>query len=434
MKTSKQLIEERSTFTAKIAELSAKTTLTDAEQTELRTAMQAEERLNGEVELSLQLEKRAAEQAAQAAKVAGLPTSTPEKNEMRNFSLGKIIEARSENREVSGLEKELLQDSKNEARNAGLEPKGIYLSQNILDAMWEKRTMSAGSSTAGGNTIQTDKVGFFKALYAKTVMAGLGAKYYTGLSHNTDLTGLGTGVTVGWATEVADFSAGDAVTASRSMTPKRMGAYIDLSKQLLIQNPQMESEVLDSFMSAIAVKLEAAVIAGASNGPTGILATSGIQDVAIGTNGGAPTLAKILELVQKLGTANADTAALKFLINPKVEAKLKQTPIDSGSGAMIMAYQQYFTGTPGIIDGKYTAITSNVPSNLDKGTSTGVCSAIICGDFSKVAIAQFGGIDMIIDPFSQAIGGKTRIVANTYWDSAITTPAALGAILDATTT
>jgi len=434
MKTSKQLIEERSTFTAKIAELSAKETLTDAEQTELRNAMTSEEKLRDESELALQLEKRNAEIAAKAIAPVSHDLGNNGQKEMRNFSLGKIIEARSENREVSGLEKELLQDSKNEARNAGLEPKGIYLSQNILDAMWEKRTMSAGNSTAGGNTIQTDKVGFFKALYAKTVMAGLGAKYYMGLSHNTDLTGLGTGVTVGWATEVADFSAGDAVTASRSMTPKRMGAYIDLSKQLLIQNPQMEAEVLDSFMSAIAVKLEAAVIAGASNGPTGILATSGIQNVAIGNNGGAPTLAKILELVQSLGTANADVNMLKFLINPKVEAKLKQTAIDSGSGAMIMAYQNYFQGTPGVIDGKYTAITSNVPSNLEKGSSGAVCSAIICGDFSKVAIAQFGGIDMIIDPFSQAIGGKTRIVANTYWDSAITTPAALGAILDATTT
>lgn len=68
MKTSKQLIEERSTFTAKIAELSAKETLTDAEQTELRNAMTSEEKLHGEVELALQLEKRNAEQAALEAR------------------------------------------------------------------------------------------------------------------------------------------------------------------------------------------------------------------------------------------------------------------------------------------------------------------------------------------------------------------------------
>ena len=124
---------------------------------------------------------------------------------------------------------------------------------------------------------------------------------------------------------------------------------------------------------------------------------------------------------------------IKFLINPKVESKLKQTSIDTGSGAMIMSYQNYFTGTPGVIDGRYTAVTSNVPSNLTKGSTSGTCSAILAGDFSKVALAQFGGMDMIIDPFSQAIGGKVRIVANTFWDCAITNPEAMGAILDATT-
>ena len=435
MKTSKQLIEERSIYTAKIAELSAKETLTDAEQTELRNALNSESKLTENVETALTLEKRNANDAANAAKVAGAGLGDNGKKEARNFQLGKVISSMVSNSPVSGVEKEMIQDSAAEARSQGIVTKGIYLSENILNSMYEKRTMSAGSSTAGGNTIQTDKVGFFKALYAKRVLEQLGVKYYTGLSHNTDLTGFSAGVVTGWATEVANLAAGDATTASRSMTPHRLGAYVDLSNQLLIQNPQMEAEVLDSFMSSIYVAVEAAVIngTGASGQPLGILGTSGIQDVAIGTNGGAPTLAKILELVQKIQTANADPNMIKFLINPKVEAKLKQTSIDTGSGAMIMSYQNYFTGTPGVIDGRYTAVTSNVPSNLTKGSTSGTCSAILAGDFSKVALAQFGGMDMIIDPFSQAIGGKVRIVANTFWDCAITSPEAMGAILDATT-
>jgi hypothetical protein len=164
------------------------------------------------------------------------------------------------------------------------------------------------------------------------------------------------------------------------------------------------------------------------------LGTAGIQNIAIGTNGGAPSYAKILELVQSLGTANANVEELKFLINPKVEAKLKQTAIDSGSGAMIMAYQQYFSGTPNVIDGKMTGVTSNVPSNLSKGSTTGVCSAIICGEFSKSVIGQFGGMDLVIDPYTLARNGQTRIVANTYFDCAFEQPAVFGAILDATTT
>jgi hypothetical protein len=101
---------------------------------------------------------------------------------------------------------------------------------------------------------------------------------------------------------------------------------------------------------------------------------------------------------------------------------------------MIMAYQNYFNGQPGVIDGKITAITSNVPSNLSKGSTTGVCSAIICGEFGKSAIGQFGGMDVIIDPYTLARTGQTRIVANTFWDCAFEQPAVFGAILDATTT
>jgi HK97 family phage major capsid protein len=124
----------------------------------------------------------------------------------------------------------------------------------------------------------------------------------------------------------------------------------------------------------------------------------------------------------------------KFLVNPKVVAKLKQTVIDAGSGAMIMPYMNYFMGQPEQIAGKETFGTSNVPSNLTKGTSGAVCSAIIYGDFENLVVGQYGGIDLVIDPTSQAIGGKTRIVMNQYVGVAVKQPAAFAAILDATTT
>jgi HK97 family phage major capsid protein len=249
------------------------------------------------------------------------------------------------------------------------------------------------------------------------------------------LTGFSAGVTAGWATEVADASAGDPTTASRSISPKRLTAYVDLSKQLLLQdNFSIQNYTVQSFMKAFAVAIEAAAIngSGSSGQPTGLLGTSGIGSVAIGTNGGAPTLAKILELIQVVESANAGMNG-KFLVNPKVVAKLKQTVIDSGSGAMIMPYMNYFMGQPEQIAGKETYSTSNVPSTLTKGSTSGTCSAIIYGDFENLVIGQYGGIDLVIDPASQAIGGKTRIVMSQYVGVAVKQPAAFAAILDATT-
>jgi HK97 family phage major capsid protein len=311
---------------------------------------------------------------------------------------------------------------------------GLYLSNKFMQV--EKRTMSAGSSTAGGNFIATEKIGFFDALYAKTVLPQLGAVKLEGLAANTDLTGFSAGVTAGWATEVADASSGDPTTASRSISPKRLTAYVDLSKQLLLQNNfSIQQYTTNSFLKAFAVAIEAAAIngSGSSGQPTGLLGTAGIGSVAIGTNGGAPTLAKILELIQVVESANAGMNG-KFLVNPKVVAKLKQTVIDSGSGAMIMPYMSYFMGQPEQIAGKETYSTSNVPSSLVKGTSGSVCSAIIYGDWENLVVGQYGGIDLVVDPASQAIGGKTRIVMNQYVGVAVKQPAAFAAILDATTT
>lgn len=429
MKTSKQLREERSAISSKIDGMSNVENLNDAQKSELRSLVDSEAKLTSEIELALEMEKR-------NATLAGGSVSTAEKRESEKFSFGKLVrelaEGRGDESRITGLEKELVQESAKEKRELGSNGSGLYLSNRFMTV--EKRTMSAGSATAGGNFIATEKIPFFDALYAKTVLEQLGAVKLTGLSANADLTGFSAGVSAGWATEVADAASGDPTTASRSITPKRLTAYVDLSKQLLIQdNYSIEAYTQESFMKAFAVAIEAAAIngSGSSGQPTGLLGTSGIGSVAMGTNGAVPTLAKILELIQVVESANAGMNG-KFLVNPKVVAKLKQTVIDAGSGAMIMSYGPYFGGVNEQIDGKPVFSTSNVPSNLTKGSGTGL-SAIIYGDFENLVVGQYGGIDLVVDTMSQAIGGKTRIVMNQYVGVAVKQPAAFAAIQDVIT-
>jgi HK97 family phage major capsid protein len=243
-----------------------------------------------------------------------------------------------------------------------------------------------------------------------------------------------------WAAENGTQSPTDATIANKSLRPKLLGSAVDISMLLKIQtNGSVDGYFIDGMLKSMAVAYEAAVINGdGSNKPTGILGTSGIQNLAIGTTnaGAAPSLANILALVSLVESANANLSEGKFLINPKTVAKLKQTVIDSGSGAMILAYNQYFGGIQNVIDGYPSFVTSNVPSTLTKGTSAAVCSAIIFGDFSQVVTAQFGGLELSIDEISAAMrrSGKYALTANMYVDSAVKQPAALGAILDATTT
>lgn len=429
MKTLKELREERAALVATLTALQGrlqaeKRSMTTEEGTEFDGVTAKIDGIDTEI--------RRAEKMEELARVAGAPVVDGEEKEARAFSFSKLIHEVGENK-LSGLEKEMVEESAKEARSLGISPNGIYLSNKVMDFKTrEMRTMTAGSATAGGNFIPLEKVGFFDALYAKTVLDQLGATKLTGLSANVDLTGFSTGVSVAWAAETADAASGDPVTAARQLRPSRIAGYSDISKQLLLQNNQsIDQKIIQSFIKALAVAIEAAAIngSGSSNQPLGLLGTSGINSVAMGTNGAVPSLAKVLELVAAVENANAGMNG-KFLINPKLVARLKQTEISSGSGAMIMSYMAYFNGLADQIDGKPVFATTNVPSNLTKGTSGGVCSAMIYGDWENLVVGQFGGVELVVDPFSQAIGNKTRVVVNQHVGIAVQQPAAFGAIVD----
>ena len=75
-----------------------------------------------------------------------------------------------------------------------------------------------------------------------------------------------------------------------------------------------------------------------------------------------------------------------------------------------------------------------MPNNLVKGTSGAVCSAMLFGDFSQVILAYWGGLDLMMDPYSNGTSGGRRVIALLDCDIAIRRAASFAAIKDATTT
>lgn len=442
MKTSKQLKEERAIVANKIETLSKVEGRTEEQTNELRSAISEEERLDNEIEAALEVEKRAAKEAEkaakEAAKLAGNGTGDSEQREMGRFSFSKMV-VESESRNFTGIEKELIQESEKEMRSKNLTARGIYLSDALMTAiMPEKRsTMVTSTTTLGGNLIPLEKLGWFDALFAKSVLDALGVIKLTGLSANADLPGFSVATTAGWANgETGTQTPSNPTVVARQLRPKLLYGAVDISKQLLIQtNQSVDAMVMTDVMASMAQALQLGVIngTGASGQPTGILGTSGIQSVAMGTNGGAISFAKAMALWSAVAQANANLDNCKFLTNPKVYGAATQTPVDTGSGAMIITYNGNFGGMTGKINGYDVLATSSVPSTLDKGSSTGVCSALLFGDFTQVVVGQFGGVDVVVDPYTNARTGTTSITINQYVDVAVKQAAALGAIADITT-
>lgn len=366
--------------------------------------------------------------------------SEREEKELNSFSLLKVVRSQAPNLgfkdKLEGLELEMHQEAQREASRSGAEIKGIGVPLMILKR-WgrtsEKRDMVAGTTTAGGFFRQTDVSSeVIEPLRNKLVTAQAGARVLGGLVGNVDIPTNG-GVSVGWAaTENASSAESTPTIGRRTLTPKRLTGFSDLSVQLIKQvSWDVEAMVRDDYFKAMAVAIDLAALngSGASGQPTGILGTSGIGSVAGGTDGLAPTLAHITKLEEEVAIDNADLGSLFYITNPKVRRKLKNTVVDAGSGLMV--WDRMDRNYP--LNGYGSLITNNMPSTLDKGTSTGVCSAILFGNFNDLLIGMWGGMDVMVNPYTKAKEGQVEIIAAVYADVAVRRAESFAAMLDALT-
>lgn len=77
--------------------------------------------------------------------------------------------------------------------------------------------------------------------------------------------------------------------------------------------------------------------------------------------------------------------------------------------------------------------TNQVPNTLDKGTSTGVCSALIFGNWADLLIGMWGGLDINVDTSTGSTSGTVRVVALQDVDIAVRHAQSFSAMLDALT-
>jgi HK97 family phage major capsid protein len=119
---------------------------------------------------------------------------------------------------------------------------------------------------------------------------------------------------------------------------------------------------------------------------------------------------------------------LAYLTNPKVKAKLASTAKGSGDSVMIMeAPWDRLYGYP-------MGITTHVPSDLTKGSTSGTCSAMIFGDFSQLMMGFWSSPDVLVDPYTGGSAGNTRVIVLQDVDVAVRHAQSFAAVLDYTTT
>ena len=327
-----------------------------------------------------------------------------------------------------GVEKEMHQEAEREARAAKIktEFQGFGVPTMIARGS-ESRDMTVGTTTAGGHTVQTDLGELIPFLDPRLFVQQLGATVLDGLVGNLDLPRNNGDVTTAWEGENDTNAETDPTFEKISLTPKRLGAYTDISKQLLAQSSiSVENWLRGRLSFAIARGKDVAAIngSGSSGQPLGILGTSGIGSVGIGTNGGAPTHDHMVDLETAIATANADMGNLAYLLTPGLVGKLKKTKTDTGSGIFVLP-----SGATDL-NGYNFLKSTLVPSDLTKGSGTALHAAIF-GNWSELLIANWAGYDVVVNPYTKAKEALVELVVNSWTDIAVRHAASFAAIVDA---
>lgn len=310
------------------------------------------------------------------------------------FSLLRAIRNVAENRQQDKVTAAVCNEGMKEMRAAGLNTVG----QIYIPTMETRAAVSVASE--GVDVVATDLYDIIEPLRAKNVLVQAGAKFYTGLTNNAQIPVM-TGSNVNWAGETAAATDGNVLYNNVTLTPKRLTAYVDISKMLLAQDSiGVENAIRQDLINAINSKLENTILgkgAKSATTPAGIF------------NGKTPTKVTDFEglvgLEAKVEEANV-LGGISYIASPSARASFRNM-MKGSRGTAQLAY------TDGTLDGTPVYSTSNVEAKT-----------FVVGDFSNLAIGSWGGLDIVVDNYTQAVNGMIRLVVNAYFDAALIRPEA----------
>ena len=378
----------------------------------------------------------ALEALGQVRKVDATPEVGMSERDIQRFSWLKAVRALANPNDRRAQDEAAfeLECSRAAEKATGRAAQGLMVPHDVL--VGSQRDLVVGTAASGGYLKGTDHMAsaFIDVLRNKSMCVQMGATQMNGLVGDVAIPKRTAGATAYWlSTEATAITEGANTFGQVSLSPKIVGAYVDISYKLSKQSsPDADMLVQNDIAASLATAIDlAALHGGGSEEPTGLASVSGIGSVAGGTNGLAPTYAHILELEQDVAVANADIGSLGYLTNPKVRYKLKQTYTNATYGDKPI----WMGGVNGMgeVNGYKAGCTNQVSSALTKGTSSGVCSAIFFGNWADLILATWGGLDLIVDPYSLSNYGILRIVGLQAVDVNVRHAGSFSVMLDALT-
>jgi HK97 family phage prohead protease len=318
--------------------------------------------------------------------------------EVRQFSIVKAVRALANPHDRKAQEDAAFEFEC--SRATGRNTQGIIVPSDVLNS-YKRDLNSVDESDLFGDDYRGGD--FIDVLRNKSSVMAAGATVLSGLSGDVKIPKKATAASASWVGEGSPVSESEMTVGSISLTPKTVGAFTDVTTQLLAQSSlSVENLIRDDLAQAIAIAMDKAALegTGAAGQPTGILNTAGVNQVA-NFSAANPTFTEVVGLETAIAEDNALMGNLSYILPASMYGALKTTEKASGTA-------QFVVEQGGTING-YNAIISNQATSGN----------LYFGNFSDVIVGLFSGLELVVDPYSNAPSGLIRITARQMMDVAV---------------
>lgn len=242
----------------------------------------------------------------------------------------------------------------------------------------EHRALSEGTDSAGGFTVPVlTSAEFIDRLRAKATVIRAGARTVVLETDKQKIARLLTDPTSSWKVENALTTDTDPSFDSVTFDCQTLVSLVRISRELIEDSLNIEQALTTAFERVLSGELDRVALFGTGTAPEprGVINTTGIGTISMGTNGAQiSNYDPLLDALQTLQVANAadPTAAIMAPRTSTTIAKLKDTTNQP------LAKPEALRNLPFLV-------TSRVPINDTQGTATNA-SRIVTGDFSDLMV------------------------------------------------
>ena len=384
--------------------------MTEAEQ-------ERSDKLDGMVaDLDVKIKHKEREQQMVARMAQSGNASNSEKREVERvhgaFSLSRAIAQVSNGRNLEGAEAEWAQEATREARSQGLQLAGqIAIPSIALRALGDADEHSA-TTGSGAGFVPTAVPAAIEALRAPTVIEQLGTTVIRNATGNLQFPRVSVKAS-GTGEGEADANANSGLTLdSVTMTPERVSAKSTYTKQLILQGGGDVDRLIANDLSAA---MNAYIDDRAFDI---ILADSDVDDQSTGGGNTVMSAALAVAMESAVLAAGGNLSAARYAMSPTAYQQAKNVAQVSAVTALYDLASNTFNG--------YAATAT--PYLVD---AAGPLGQMVFGNFSQgLILAYFGGLDLLVDPYSAAGNAQITLHVNRFFDVAIRQPGAFSIVTD----